>query len=144
MSSLTLNDLSDKMRKIDFAMLSTRTEGGQIAARPMSNNGEVEYKGDNFFFALGSTRTVADIARDPQVGLSFHGHSGLFGQKPFFIAVEGTATPIRDKARFAEHWSKDLDRWFAQGIDTPDLVLIQVHARRIHYWDGMEEGELVL
>ena len=28
--------------------------------------------------------------------------------------------------------------------DTPGLVLIKVHAIRIHYWDGEDEGEVAL
>jgi general stress protein 26 len=51
---------------------------------------------------------------------------------------------VRDKAKFAAHWRKELEMWFEQGIDTPGLVLIEVGARRIHYWDGMEEGEVRL
>ena len=47
MAEMTLQTLSDAMRRIDFGMLSTRTEGGEIASRPMSNNGEVEYRGDS-------------------------------------------------------------------------------------------------
>ena len=52
MSQLTLADLSDKMRDIDFAMLSTHAEGGEIAGRPMSNNGDVAYEGDFVFLLL--------------------------------------------------------------------------------------------
>ena len=138
----TLADLSEKMRDIDFAMLSTHTDGGQIAARPMSNNRQVDYNGTSHYFSMGDTRTVSDIARDPKVGLSFLGKSGLLGMKPFFVAVEGQAVLIRDKAAFAEHWTSDLDRWFADGIDTPGLVLIKVRAERVHYWDGEDEGEI--
>jgi general stress protein 26 len=144
MTELTLNDLSEKMRDIDFAMLSTRTEGGSIAARPMSNNRDVDFNGDAFFFAYESARSIGDIERDPQVGLSFAGSKGLLGKPPLFIAVEGVAELIRDKAAFAAHWTKDLDRWFTQGIDTPGIVLIKVHAQRLHYWDGTQDGELTL
>ena len=140
----TLAELSEKMRDIDFAMLSTRTEGGAIAARPMSNNRQVDYDGDSWFFALDDTRTVGDIGRDPQVGLGYLGKSGVLGMRPFFVAIEGRGELIRDHAAFAEHWSTDLDRWFAQGIDTPGLVLIRVAAERLHYWDGEDEGELVI
>lgn len=144
MAKLTLNDVAEKMRDIDFTILSTRTEGGSVAGRPMSNNREVDFDGDSYFFALDSTRTVGDIRRDPNVGLGFQAKSGMLGLKPFFLTVEGHASLIKDKARFAEHWNKDLDLWFEQGIDTPGLTLIKVHAERIHYWDGGEEGELVL
>jgi general stress protein 26 len=139
---MTLSDLSDTMREIDFAMLSTRTEGGDIAGRPMSNNGDVAYEGDSYFFSDENTRTVDDIKRDPKVGLSFQGRKGLLGKPPVFIAVEGKAELIRDKKAFEEHWTKDLEIWFKEGVDTPGLILIKVHATRIHYWKGEDEGEV--
>jgi len=144
MAKKSLAELAQKMKDIDFAMLSTRTENGAIAARPMSNNRDVEFDGDAFFFTCDETRTVADIEREPRVGLAYQAKSGMLGMRPFFLTVEGRAGLIRDKARFAAHWTKDLDRWFEQGIDTPGLVLIEVAAERLHYWDGFEEGELAL
>ncbi|WP_062209510.1 pyridoxamine 5'-phosphate oxidase family protein [Aureimonas sp. AU12] len=142
MTDMTLSDLSDAMRDIDFCMLSTRTEGGAIAARPMSNNGDVAYEGDSFFFTYETARTVSDIERDPKVGLGFQGKKGLLGKPPLFISVEGVAELIRDKAVFEAHWTKDLDTWFKDGIDTPGIVLVKVHAARIHYWNGEDEGEI--
>ena len=144
MSQMTLSDLSDKMRDIDFAMLSTRAEGGQIAARPMSNNGDVDYDGDSFFFCYEEARSIADIEADPKVALSFQGNKGLLGKPPIFISVEGNAELIRDKAAFEAHWTEDLDYWFKDGIDTPGIVLIKVHASRLHYWDGQDDGEIKL
>lgn len=144
MSQLSLQDVARKMRDIDFVMLSTRTESGDIAARPMSNNGDVDYDGDSFFFAMDDSNTVTHIKHEPKVGLSMHGSKGLLGKPPTFIAVEGRAELIRDKAAFEAHWTSDLDRWAQQGADTPGLILIKVHADRIHYWDGEDNGEIVL
>ena len=143
----TLKDISEAMRDIDFCTLATHSGDGSIAARPMSNNRNVDYSGNSRFFTYEDRLMVRDIERDPNVGLTYLASAGLMGivGKPgMFIHVEGRAVPIRDKARFAEHWNKDLDLWFEQGIDTPGLTLIKVHAERIHYWDGGEEGELVL
>lgn len=139
---MTISDLAKKMRDIDFAMLATHTDGGAIAERPMSNNRDVEYDGDSYYFTSEGTRMVADIERDPRVALSFVGNKGLLGKPPIFIAVEGEAALIRDKQVFAEHWTKDLDRWFKDGVDSPGLVLIKAHATRIHYWDGEDQGEV--
>jgi general stress protein 26 len=144
MAQLEIADIAEKMRDIDFAMLSTRTAGGAIAARPMSNNRQVEFDGDSYFFTCDDKRTIADIEQDPNVGLGYQSKSGMLGMKPFFIAVEGRAELIRDKGEFAARWSKDLDAWFEQGIDTPGLVMIRVSAERLHYWDGFDEGELKL
>ena len=124
MADMTLTDLSKKMKDIDFTMLLTHTEGGQIAGRPMSNNGDVELDGDSFYFTWEDSRMTSDIERDATVGLTFTGAKGLLGRPPLFVAVEGEAELIRDKAQFEKHWTKDVERYFPQGIDTPGLVLI--------------------
>ena len=90
MSEMTMKDLAKAMGKIDFAMLTTRTEGGQLATAPMSNNGEVEFDGDSFYFSWDSARTVHDIAQTPQVALSFQGSARNFGQAAALLSVEGT------------------------------------------------------
>ena len=110
----------------------------------MSNNREVDYDGSAWFFTEETTLMVSDIKADPAVNLSYQGKSGLLGQRPFFLAVEGTAMLIRDKAQFEAHWTKGLERWWPQGTQTPGLVLIRVIGERAHYWDGEEEGELLL
>lgn len=143
----SLSEISEAMRDIDFCMLATRSANGAIAARPMSNNREVAYEGTSWFFTCEDHTTVADIERDPGVGLSFQGNAGLkglLGAPGAFIHVEGRARLSRDKVLFAKHWRDELGRWFKQGIDTPGLVMIEVEASRIHYWDGMEDGEIKL
>ena len=144
MAEMALDEISEKMRDIDFAVLSTRAEDGAIAGRPMSNNREVEFDGDSYFFTCDDTRTVADIRRDPNVGLAYQAKSGMLGTKPFFLTLEGRASLIKDKEEFARRWTKDLEAWFKDGIDTPGLTLIKVEAERLHYWDGYDEGEVKL
>ncbi|MDP3659490.1 pyridoxamine 5'-phosphate oxidase family protein [Phenylobacterium sp.] len=144
MTQLSLPDISKKMKDIDFVMFTTRTQGGELAARPMSNNGDVEYDGDSWFFALDDARVVSDIRQDAKVGLSMQGNKGLLGKPPLFLSIEGQAELIREKTAFEEHWTHDMDRWAKQGADTPGLVLIKVHATRVHYWDGEDEGEIVV
>ena len=47
-AKLSLDQLADKMKGIDIAILSTHTEGKAIANRPMSNNGDVRYDGTSY------------------------------------------------------------------------------------------------
>jgi general stress protein 26 len=64
------------------------------------------------------------------------------GRRSFYavyIAVDGSAELIRDKAAFAQPWTADLDEWFERGIDTPGLVLLKVQATRIKAWERNEE-----
>lgn len=142
--TMTLEQMSEKMKDIDFAMLATHTIGGAISARPMSNNREVDYDGKVWFFTDGTAQMVSDIEADPHVTLSYQGKSGLLGMRPFFLVLEGRAKLVREKTCFAEHWTKGLERWWPQGINTPGIVLIQVTGERAHYWDGEHEGEVSL
>ena len=142
MSAMTMKGLAKKVADIDFTILSTRGENGEIGARPMSNNGDVEYAGDSWFFTWKDSRMVNDIHRDPQVGLSLQGKGDILGKPPIFIAIEATAELIEDKEVFNEHWNTDLERWFEQGVETPGLILIKARANRIKYWDGEAEGEV--
>jgi general stress protein 26 len=140
----TLAELAEILKDIDFATLSTHSNGGTIAGRPMSNNRDVEYDGDSWYFACEDTRTVQDLRANPQCALSFHGKGGLLGMKPVFVHIEGRAELIKDKAQFEAHWTKDLDMWFEEGVDTPGLTLIKVDGVRAHYWDGQDQGEFLL
>ena len=143
MKHKSLEDISKRMAGIDIAILSTLTGGGQIANRPMSNNGDVTYDGTSYYFTFEQSRTVADIQANPKVALGFTSQGGIFSNA-IYVAVEGNAELIRDKVALKAHWPSDLDRWFQQGIDTPGIVLIKVKATRINYWDGTDEGEVVL
>jgi general stress protein 26 len=141
MSKKSLKTLAAQMSGIDIAMFSTHTTGGHTATRPMSNNGQVEYNGTSFYFSWEKSRVVRDIKRDNKVSLAFQTKKGLY------VTVQGTAKLTDDKAKMLEHWTPDLERWFKDGVDTPGLVMIQVKARRIHYWDtgdDYSEGEIDL
>lgn len=144
MSKLTLKDISSNMASIDFCMLSTKGRAGQIVSRPMSNNGDVEYDGDSWFFAYDNSDKVHEIEADPRVSLTFAAGKGLLGKPGIFISIEGEATLSRDRSHFEAHWTSDLDIWFPQGIDTPGIVLIKVHASEIEYWDGADNEKVTV
>ncbi|OBX19189.1 pyridoxamine 5'-phosphate oxidase [Erythrobacter sp. QSSC1-22B] len=136
-----LTHIAEAMKDIDFVMLNTHTKDGQIGARPMSNNRQVDYDGDSYYFTWEDCLMVDDIKRDPKVGLSLQGRGSADGAPGIFISVEGRAEIVRDKAAFAKHWTKDLDRWFEDGTETEGMVMLHVKATRAAYWDGEEEGD---
>jgi general stress protein 26 len=140
MPKMTKPDLVDALRDIDFAMLSTISPTGDVASRPMSNNGEVEFSGTSYYFTWSHARMCKDIEANPEVGLTFQSRAGLFGRPPTFISVQGNADIVTDKAAFAAHWNAGLDRWFKEGPETVGVVMLQVEASRITYWDGEDTG----
>jgi general stress protein 26 len=143
MTSKSIRDIAKEMAGIDIAILSTHSENGEIANRPMSNNGDVSYDGTSYYFTNEQARAVSDIQRNPKVALGFSSKGGIFSDG-IYVAVEGNAELIRDKAAFQQHWTSELDKWFEKGMNTPGIVLIKVKATRATYWKGREECEIVL
>jgi general stress protein 26 len=136
MSEMTMSDISAAMRKIDICMMTTRCPDGALESRPMSNNKDVDYDGDSYFFAMRDASVVQDLQRNPQTSLAYEGKHHLY------ISISGKGEIITDKETMQEHWVKDLDAWFDEGIDTPGLTLIHVRADSLKYWDKMTEGEI--
>jgi general stress protein 26 len=124
--------IAELLRKLDICMLTTRAADGALHGRPMSNNGEVEYDGDSWFFAQDGTRKVVEIEADPGVELAF-----IDTPNGTWINVEGRASIVRgDDERKRDLWLPDLERWFPDGPEDPEVVLIKVEAAHIDAWAG--------
>jgi general stress protein 26 len=52
MANKKLKELSRKMKKLDICLLTTQNGRGGLHSRPMSNNGDVAYDGNSYFFHL--------------------------------------------------------------------------------------------
>ena len=145
MAELTIQDISNHMKKIDICMMTTRNSQDMLESRPMSNNKDVEYQGESFFFTLDSTPMVRDLKAHPQVCLVYEAYRHLsLSAHHLYICVSGEAELMKDRHTMERHWKPELDKWFDKGIDTPGLTLIQVNAKHLKYWDGMDHGEVIL
>ncbi len=131
--------LAKMMRGIDFCMMTTHAADKSLHARPMSNNGEVEFDGDAWFFTSRDSRKVEELEKDPRVELSYVG--GTKGA-PIWISLTGTAKIVDKEETKVELWMKELERWFEDGPEDPEVVLIHVKAKRVAWWSYKDEGEL--
>ncbi|GHF62355.1 general stress protein 26 [Deinococcus metalli] len=138
MADKTLAQLAKKMRGLDLCMLTTVTSYGRLASRPMSNNGEVEYDGTSYFYTWADSRAARDIEKNKHVQLNFRAEKSFL-----FVAVQGEATLTDDRSAMQEHWHKELEQWFKDGLDTPGLTMIEVKAKRVNWW-GEDDGEIEL
>lgn len=141
MESMTIQELSKKMKGIDLCMLTTVSSEGVPESRPMSNNGDVEFDGTSYFFTDESAKMVDQLRTNKHVGLSFI-HPKMMGKT--YIALSGEAELIKDKSVMEKHWTKDLDIWFKDGIETPGLVMIEVKATHAKCWENNKESEVVI
>jgi general stress protein 26 len=136
-SEMTQEDKLGKLREIvkavDFCMLTTVDERGDLHSRPMSNNREVEFDGDLWFFTYGSSHKVEEIGRVSKVNASF---ADIDAQQ--YASLTGRAEVVRDRAKIKELWKPELRAWFPEGVETPDIALLKVTVERAEYWDGSQ------
>jgi len=138
MKEIKLDDISAKMRKLDICMMTTQSINGDLTSRPMSNNGDVEYDGNSYFFSLEESDVVKELKENNTVNLSFQGRHYVY------ISISGKAKLVKDKAALEEHWLDELEKWFEDGVNTPGIIMIHVKAESIKFWHKEEEGEIKL
>ena len=128
-----LSKLREIVKAVDICMLTTVDERGDLHSRPMSNNREVEFDGDLWFFTYGSSHKVDEVGRAPKVNASF----ADVGEQQY-ASVSGRAEVVRDRAKIEELWQPQLKAWFPEGTETPDIALLKVSVERAEYWDGSQ------
>ena len=126
-----MRKLRELIREIDFAMLTTVEPDGSLRSRPMSNNGDVEFDGDLWFFTRASAPKVDEIEQEQHVNVSF-----ARPDKQQYVSVSGRARLVRDRRKIEELWNPAYKAWFPDGLEDPDLALLQVTAEKAEYWDG--------
>jgi general stress protein 26 len=120
-------ELIDRAR---LCMLTTMTPDGKHVSRPMAVQ-KVEFDGDLWFFTYEDSDKVRDISANPQVNVAFSND-----QQSEWTSVSGTAAVVYDRAKAEELYDPALKVWFPEGLDTPGLTLVRVHADSAEYWDS--------
>ncbi|MBC7936363.1 MAG: pyridoxamine 5'-phosphate oxidase family protein [Rhizobacter sp.] len=138
MATISLSGLAKQMKELDICMMITNTKRGGMNCRPMSNNRDVTYKGDSYFFTYEQSAKIKELEANPAVCLSFEGKDEMY------ISVAGKAKLIRKKQAFGEHWQDSLAQWFKDGIDTKGMVLVHVKGSAIKYWQREKQGSISL
>ncbi len=137
--SKDMRELAEKMAGIDLCSMTTRTTGKGVRTRPMSNNGEVEFDGDAWFFSWRDSQKVRDLAKNPAVSLAYTGGTK---KEPVWIVVYGEGELVDDEALKKKHWTPGLEKWFDSGPENPHIALIRVTADRASWWSYEGEGEV--
>jgi general stress protein 26 len=121
--------LARLLKGIRVAMLVTTGPDGRLRSRPMSTQ-EVDFDGTLRFFTDAGSSQAEDIRRDPRVHLTY----ASTGSENY-IAVNGRARVMDDRAQIREMWTPILKAWF-EGPEDPDLRLIEIDVVDAEYWDS--------
>ena len=119
------------IKDMRFGMFTTRHENGHLHSRPMTTqNHGIDEDDVLWFFASRSGDVVRDVAKDPQVNVSYANTDD-----DCYVSVSGTAQQVQDDAIKHRLWSKANQAWYPKGVDDPDLALMRVRISHAHYWD---------
>ena len=126
-----LQKLREMIKDIDFCMMTTNDEDGDLHSRPMSVNGEVDPDGDLWFFTGASSHKVSEIAKLPKVNVSF-----ADPENQHYVSISGTAQLVRDRDKIEELWKPEFKMWFPEGKDDPEIALLRINLEKAEYWDS--------
>jgi general stress protein 26 len=128
-------EIAELLKDIDICMFATRGADGELHARPMSNNGRVEWGGDSWFFAPADGRLVAEIEQNPEAVATYRADDRFA-----WVAVSGTAEVVDDAEQKRKLWLDELERWFPNGPDDPNVALIRVASSAAQWWTDKGDG----
>jgi general stress protein 26 len=126
-----LQKLREMVKDIDFCMLTTIDENGDLHSRPMSSNGDIDPDGDIWFFTGVSSHKVDEIVRLPKVNVSF-----ADPENQRYISISGQAQLVRDRNKIDELWKPEFKMWFPEGKDDPEIALLKIHLEKAEYWNS--------
>ncbi|MFG2100541.1 pyridoxamine 5'-phosphate oxidase family protein [Micromonospora echinaurantiaca] len=121
--------VTELVRRAQICMLTTTGLDGRMVSRPMGLQ-EAEFDGDLWFFAYADSAKVRQIRVNPEVNVAFSDP-----RHHAWVSVSGTAQEGYDRATAERLWHPMLTAWFPDGLDTPGITLIKVHAGAAEYWD---------
>lgn len=126
-----LEKLRELIKDIDFCMLTTIDERGDLHSRPMSSNGDIDPNGDLWFFTGATSHKVSEIQDTSRVNVSF-----ADPQNQHYVSVTGRARLVRDRKKIDELWRETFKMWFPKGKDDPNVALLRVKIEKAEYWDS--------
>ncbi len=109
-------------------------EGGMPHTRPMATQ-EAEPDMDLWFATRLDSEKIDELRKNPKVGLYYQNEKDWS-----YVSVGGTVEIIKDQAKFKKYWQDSWRRWFPEGPDSPDAVLLKVNAEVVTY---EHDGETV-
>lgn len=124
-----MRKLGQLIKDIDIAMLTTVDAKGFLRSRPMATQ-EMSEDGTLFFFMDTASPKVEEIASINQVNL-------VYSQPDDhrYVSISGRAIVNKNKAKMKELWKPSLKAWFPEGLEDPNLGLLQVTVEQAEYWD---------
>ena len=125
-----MRKLADLIGDAGIAMLTTEDADGALRSRPLATL-QLDSEGKLWFFTAMSSAKVGEIDQHRHVNLSYANP-----EKQEFVSISGSARLLRDREKMHDLWSLWAKPWFSNGVDDPDLGLLEVSVDQAEYWDA--------
>lgn len=132
-TNLDLHKLAGYIKDIKFCMLSTVNEDGSIIGRPMAGQSidEKSFDGRLWFFSKKDTLKIHSIERDSHINLSYSNPA-----KQSFVSISGRGFVTEERETMQKQWSPALKAWFPEGLNDPEICLIEVNIESAEVWEA--------
>jgi general stress protein 26 len=125
-----MQKLADLIDEASIGMLTTEEADGTLRSRPLATL-EMDSAGKLWFFTAMSSGKVEEIDQHRKVNLSY---ANL--DKQDYVSISGHARLFRDPQKMQELWTPWVEPWFPNGVNDPDLGLLEVTVDEAEYWDA--------
>ncbi len=126
-----LQKLDKMIRHIRIAMLTTIDEAGKLHSCPMATI-KREFDGKLYFFTKADSEKAENLNQTPKVGVSYADENSQN-----YVSLNGHAKVLFDRQKMQELWNPLVEVWFPDGLDDPQLALLEIEIEQAEYWDGV-------
>jgi general stress protein 26 len=132
-----MEKISDLVKDIRIAMMSTLDEQGLIRSRPMATQRE-PFTGTLWFLTRISSEKISEIRQNQITTLDYADPANSK-----YITLRGTASFTQDRAKIDELWNPMYKAWFPLGKEDPEIAVLSVDVTEGEYWDA-NSSKLIL
>ncbi|HLT22326.1 MAG TPA: pyridoxamine 5'-phosphate oxidase family protein [Bacteriovoracaceae bacterium] len=134
MSNTDNKSVMDILQKVDICLMATFNEAGEIHTRPMAILKRENFSQNPcvFFFIRNSSQVGQEIRLKDYVHLGY-----MDTDTNLYVTFKGKGEINEDENLKKELWSPMMKRWFPEGLDDPELSLIEVKLEEAQIWDSV-------
>ncbi len=125
-----IKKISEMIKDIRIAMMSTVASDGTIHSRPMATQ-DSEFRGELLFLSRQESSKTDEIAHQSRVTLNY-----VDSKNHRFITLSGHAGLSKNRDTIHELWNPLYKAWFPQGEHDPEITLIRVYVDHAEYWEA--------
>ncbi|WP_423149346.1 pyridoxamine 5'-phosphate oxidase family protein [Rubrolithibacter danxiaensis] len=125
-----VRELSDRVKDVKIAMLTTNDTKGEPHSRPMYTF-PIKDDGVIWFLTQKDSIKSEEITTTRTVNINYTDHPNNL-----YVSVTGEASLSADKEKIDELWTEMFKAWFADGKNDPNIALLKVVPHKVEYWDA--------